>query len=113
MSENTEFTILSESLINILQEARRVNIIPVHERMRFDEPADNLVSRKDSLTSSEIYNKSKIFNEGQTLNEVEFLKRFVELLELNLSSSGSIGNPEISYTVQVSNSPKKLSNKMT
>lgn len=109
----TEFKILPPDVVDLLHSARRDQIIPEHERMRFDEPADNLVNTEDTSASSEVYIKSKIFNEGQALNEVEFLKRFVELLELNLSSSGSIGNPVISYTVQVSNSPKKPATKMT
>ncbi|WP_122359095.1 hypothetical protein [Pseudomonas ficuserectae] len=109
----TEFKILPPDVVDFLHSVKRDQIIPEHERMRFDEPADNLAHKEDASASSEVYIKSKIFNEGQALNEVEFLKRFVELLELNLGSSGSIGNPEISYTVQVSNSPKKPANKMT
>lgn len=109
----TEFKILPPDVVNLLHSTRRNQIIPEHERMRFDEPAVNLVNKEDTSASSEVYIKSKIFNEGQALNEVESFKRFVELLELNLGSSGSIGNPEITYTVQVSNSPKRPANKMT
>lgn len=85
----TEFKILPPDVADLLHSAKRDQIIPEHERMRFDEPANSVQDEYPLTETQRLYYQNTAVGKGTgEIVEIDWLP------EVNSDEAGSILSPQ-------------------